>query len=53
MRKAHVFGHAARIMNVDPRAAGTFLRQGRPVIVKLQRHTHHIIAFLGQHGSDD
>ena len=65
MRKAHGFSHTPRIMDIAARATGTFLGQRRPVIVKLQRDTHHIIALFGQnrghhraidaarHGDDD
>ena len=48
MRKSHGFGHPARIVNVAPRAARPFFSQRRPVIIKLQRHPHHIIARLRQ-----
>ncbi len=48
MRKAHRLGHAPRIVNIPPRTARAFFRQRRPVIIKLQGHAHHIIAFIGQ-----
>ena len=50
MRKAHFLGHTAGILNVDARAAGTFLSQRRAVIVKLQGHAHDVITFVGEHG---
>jgi hypothetical protein len=53
VREVHFLGHAARIVDVDPRAAGAFLGQRRAMIVKLQRHAHHVIAFFGQHRRHD
>ncbi len=53
MRKSHRLGHAARIMDVTPRAAGTLLRQRSAVIVELKRDAHDIIAFFGQLGGHD
>ena len=48
MRKAHILGHAARIVNVDPRATCPLLGKGRAMIVELERHADHVITFLGQ-----
>ena len=50
MGKAHVFGDAAGIMDVHARTARAFLGQGCPVIIKLQGHADHVIAFLLEHG---
>ena len=51
--KPHLLGHAAGIMNVAPRTAGTFLGQSGAMVIKLQGDAHHVIAFLGQFGGHD
>jgi len=53
MRKSHVFGHTAGIVDVQPGAARAFFGKGRPVIIELKRDAHDIIALLGQLGGDN
>ena len=53
MREPHALGHAAGVVNVLSGATGTLFRQRRAVIVKLQGHADHVIAFGLQPGRDD
>ena len=48
MWKAHRLGHAPGIMDVYACATGALLGQGRAVVIKLQRHAHHIITLGGE-----
>ena len=48
VREAHFLGHAAGVMNVTTRTARAFFRQRRPVIIKLEGHADHVIAFFGE-----
>ena len=65
MGESHLLGDAAGVVDVAARAARALLGQCRAVVIELQRHAHHVIAFLGQlrrhdravdaarHGDDD
>ncbi len=53
MRKAHLLGHPAGVVDVAPGAAGALLGQRRAVVVELERHAHHVVALVGQHRRDD
>ncbi len=53
MRKAHLFGHAAGIVDVDPGAAGIGLGERRAVVVELEGHADHVVALILQHRRHD
>ena len=53
MRKAHLFGHAAGIVNIAARTAGPLFGQSSAMIVKLQGHAHDVIALVLEHRGHD
>ena len=53
MREAHLFGNAARVVDIDPRTASARLGQSCAVIIELKRDADYVIAFFGQHSCDN
>jgi len=51
--KAHVLGHAARIVNVQPRTTGALFGQCSTMVIELQGDADDVIAFFGQHRRDN
>ena len=46
MRNADPLGHRARVVNILAGATGAAAMRGGAVVVELQGHPHHVIAFV-------
>ena len=50
MGEPHLLRHPRGIVDILTSAAGALLAQGHAVVIELQGHADHVIAFFGQQG---